>query len=247
MENEFQNRTCKWCNQNFNIHSKVFSNHVRWCDKNPKNPRNTEYIENKKTQILKVITEKYGELLHVNKICPQCNKEFIFKKRALSSKDQTFCSRTCRTSYCNRGVRRWGKAPGSCLNCGTFLKGKLSKAKYCKPSCQHEYYSKTVIEKWLKGEFNATRKGEQLSSTIRKYLIRQAENKCSKCGWKEKNEFLGTVPLAIHHIDGDSTNSIPSNLVVLCPNCHSLTKTWNGLNTGKGRKTRREKRKLGLW
>jgi len=41
--------------------------------------------------------------------------------------------------------------------------------------------------------------------------------KCEKCGYDEAKEILG-----IHHIDGDRQNNKRENLMVVCPNCHSL-------------------------
>ena len=39
--------------------------------------------------------------------------------------------------------------------------------------------------------------------------------KCEKCGWGEFNLFTNTVPLEIHHKDGDYKNNRPENLEVL--------------------------------
>lgn len=47
---------------------------------------------------------------------------------------------------------------------------------------------------------------------------------CSRCGY---NEF--ELALHIHHLDEDSTNNAPENLIVLCANCHAglHKKLWN--------------------
>jgi hypothetical protein len=42
----------------------------------------------------------------------------------------------------------------------------------------------------------------------------------------------------VEHIDGDWQNNNPENLILLCPNCHSLTPTYRGLNRGRGRARR---------
>ncbi len=47
--------------------------------------------------------------------------------------------------------------------------------------------------------------------------------------------MTGRIPVEIEHIDGDWTNNLPSNLTLLCPNCHSLTPTYRALNRGRGR------------
>jgi hypothetical protein len=46
------------------------------------------------------------------------------------------------------------------------------------------------------------------------------------------------VPIEVEHIDGDWRNSRVENLTLLCPNCHSLTATYRGLNRGRGRAKR---------
>lgn len=61
--------------------------------------------------------------------------------------------------------------------------------------------------------------------------------KCEICGWGEENPHTHTIPLEIHHKDGDYTNNKEENLQVLCPNCHALTETYKSHNK-KGRKGR---------
>ena len=57
-----------------------------------------------------------------------------------------------------------------------------------------------------------------------------------------KNHVTGRVPVQIDHKDGDWMNHKKDNLEVLCPNCHSLTPTYMGLNKGHGRPHRRVSR-----
>lgn len=48
--------------------------------------------------------------------------------------------------------------------------------------------------------------------------------KCKECGI---NEWRGKeITLELEHIDGDRFNNNPSNVCLLCPNCHSQTATW---------------------
>lgn len=83
-----------------------------------------------------------------------------------------------------------------------------------------------------------TKKGKLggLSSYIRRYLFEKYNYKCAKCDWAKINPYSNTIPLEIEHIDGNSQNNSENNLVLLCPNCHSLTSTYRGLN--KGNRTR---------
>ena len=43
------------------------------------------------------------------------------------------------------------------------------------------------------------------------------------------------TPIELDHINGDSTDNSLSNLRLLCPNCHTQTKTYKGKNKSKGR------------
>lgn len=58
---------------------------------------------------------------------------------------------------------------------------------------------------------------------IRKKIFEERGRKCERCGWCEVNPFNGHIPVQIDHINGDNTDHRPENLMVLCPNCHSLT------------------------
>ena len=78
----------------------------------------------------------------------------------------------------------------------------------------------------------------QISNHIRRYLMDKYNSKCANCGWGQINPYTKVIPLEIEHIDGNYLNNNESNLILLCPNCHSLTPTYKGANKGKGRKDR---------
>jgi hypothetical protein len=52
------------------------------------------------------------------------------------------------------------------------------------------------------------------------------KDECDECGWNLKPKGAKFSPCELDHIDGDSTNHKLKNLRMLCPNCHSLTKTY---------------------
>ena len=124
-----------------------------------------------------------------------------------------------------------------CKNCGNLLNaGKY----YCNNFCQKEYEYKKYIDDWKKGLQDGMKGKYQISNHIRKYLLQKYDNRCSRCGWGEMNPYSGLVPLEIEHIDGNYQNNTENNLILLCPNCHSLTSTYKGANIGKGRKARKK-------
>ncbi len=123
---------------------------------------------------------------------------------------------------------------GFCAHCGKPLavKGK----KYCDNHCQQEHEYQEYIKRWKAGKETGTigKNWIDVAGPVRRYIFEKYNHKCSKCGWAEINPFTGTIPLEIEHIDGDSTNNKEENLTLLCPNCHSLTKTYRGANKGHG-------------
>lgn len=169
------------------------------------------------------------------KICAHCGKEFnVPKYRADSAK---FCSRSClalqarilvrakclicgddfehissrsnKAKYCSRqcyykAMKAKGKTTYTCKHCGKdFLGSKSHKRIYCSMAC---------VNKSHKSEWNPA------FSTVRKsLLIRGKINKCENCGYDKHQEILG-----VHHKDRNRKNNELTNLIVLCPNCHSV-------------------------
>jgi len=80
--------------------------------------------------------------------------------------------------------------------------------------------------------------GTATSNLVKKYLIEKHGAKCMKCGWNEVNTISNNVPIELEHIDGNSENNSLENVILLCPNCHSLTPTYKALNRGNGRHSR---------
>lgn len=126
----------------------------------------------------------------------------------------------------------------NCLNCGKELTNRQNK--YCSHECQHEYEHLQWVKRWKAGQETGLRGRYGISKHLKKYLFDKYENKCAKCGWSEINPFTNTLPLEIEHIDGNYLNNTEENLIILCPNCHSLTATYKGANKGNGRKDRKQ-------
>ena len=125
----------------------------------------------------------------------------------------------------------------NCLNCNKPIN---KRSKYCSNKCQKEYQYKIYINKWKNNEVDGMRGEYQISSYIKTYLFNKYKNKCARCGWGEINKFTNNITLEIEHIDGNYKNNNEENLILLCPNCHSLTSTYKGANINKGRKARKK-------
>ena len=121
-----------------------------------------------------------------------------------------------------------------CKFCGKEIPKNRS---FCSSKCQGGYRTKECLEEWQNGERTGISGEYKIADYVRNYMLKKADYKCEKCGWGKINPFTGKIPLEIHHIDGDYTNTVEENLQVLCPNCHALTNNFKGARTisGKGR------------
>lgn len=183
------------------------------------------------SKLAKIKRDKLTEEYDQNpKKCKLCGKPIDFKNRLTN----TFCNHSCAATYINSGRIIKPEKNKNCLYCDKKL--NKSSEKYCSQDCQNSHKSKMIVEDWLSGHISKT---NDIPDAIRRYLLEQANHKCTECGWDKIHSVTKRVPLTIDHIDGNSTNNNPNNLKVLCPNCHSLTSTFGNLNKGKGREQRR--------
>ena len=165
--------------------------------------------------------------------CLHCGKEIkVGNLKPSEYNGRKFCDASCAASYNN--LHR-DKEKKYCLNCGKEIP---KQNKYCSQKCQHEYHQIEWEHQWLAGEAdgNICSAWTQVRDRVRTYLFKKYDSKCSVCGWGEINIYTGKVPLEVDHINGDPYDSSPDNVRLLCPNCHSLTRTYKGANRGNGRK-----------
>ena len=180
-----------------------------------------EYLINVEKASYEEIGRKYG--CTGSNIKKQAKKlGIILPKRRKISPNETFNKGKHKSCYC--------------LFCGKRIKRGR---KFCNNKHQQAYEYNEYIKRWKEGLEKGSRGEYSLSSYIRNYMLRKALYKCELCGWGEVNKYTGTVPLEIHHIDGNYMNNKEENLQVLCPNCHSLTETYKSHNK-KGRSGRRK-------
>lgn len=159
-----------------------------------------------------------------SKKCKECNK-------SLNNENNKFCNKSCAATYNNKKYPKKQKKIKTCKNCEKIIIKYNNQ--YCNLKCFHEYqYKNKILRKFYDGEINS-------NDTLRKILIKLFGAKCCECGcgdiWNKKK-----LTLQVDHIDGNSDNNDPENVRLLCPNCHTQTPTYCGLNN-KQKNTRRNK------
>ncbi len=124
-------------------------------------------------------------------------------------------------------------------NCKNCEKEIPNRNVFCDNLCQNDYQTKNKIKRWLEGENFLRSDGLIIPQWIRNYLLEECKFKCNECSWSEINKYTGKAPLEVDHIDGDAKNNLRDNLRILCPNCHSLTKTFKNIGARKSSRIRK--------
>lgn len=171
------------------------------------------------------------------KLCAMCNEPIRFE-----GKLNTYCSHRCGALMGNairyaRTPRRHGRSK-TCLYCQKPLHWR--KKNYCSHECHAQKKFTDLVEGWKSGKLDAVLLSSgRVAGFVRRYLIESRGEACEQCGWAQRNPVTGKVPITVDHVDGRWQNGSESNLRLLCPNCHSLTPTFQALNKGNGHPARR--------
>lgn len=152
-------------------------------------------------------------------------------------------------------IKRYNENPVQCEECGIKIPYERRFNRFCSRSCSATQTNslcpkriKIPKERKQATKFKEIRKQkfEEGKIKYRQYLKKcilefvDPIHHCHMCKRKEW-EYDGTlvpIPLELDHINGDPSNDFPSNLRLLCPNCHALTPTAKGKNKGNGRQSR---------
>lgn len=179
------------------------------------------------------IEASHQRYLSAAKSCPTCETLIPYEKRHT----HTYCNHSCAATYSNKQRQRKQSRP--CLHCRKDFKAR-GETKYCGSACFQAHRKELSQKRLLEGHDAGLSQ-----QALRRRLIEMHGAACMECGWNKVNPTSRSCPVELEHIDGNSTNNVLPNLKLLCPNCHSLSPTYKGLNRGKGRSIRRERYRAG--
>jgi hypothetical protein len=236
---EYNKKKCPYCDSEFeNIEGRLFSNHVRWCSKNP-NGRRTE---NFKKLAQARLDEKFGEKRSFDVICDKCRKTFqvIERENRFPERERYFCSRTCanshvitketreKTAKALRGRNRTEREERVCLGCNCkFVVLKTENHKFCSKKCYITYQQKDMTEK-LK-----YRKSCQFAFNIYKHPDKFDLKLIEKYGWyKAKNRGDNLEGVSRDHrvsIDYGWRNNVSPEIIRHPANCKLMRQRKNSV------------------
>ena len=175
--------------------------------------------------------------------CVKCNKKFpnhlIIDGKERNLQRRKYCLKC--SPFGQHNTKTLESKPGDIHYC-KYCDSKLQRRQkfFCNTVCENNYYYNEYIANWKKGLESGLKGQYDISNHIKRYLFEKYHNSCCVCGWNKVNPYTNRVPLEVHHKDGNYENNNEENLMLLCPNCHSLTETYKNGNNGNGRKIRKK-------
>jgi hypothetical protein len=155
------------------------------------------------------------------RLCQGC--DVVLTKRY----QKRFCSASCAAKV-NNPIRT--QRLRVCKVCGLHFIRHHRSQDACSIECVNKVKRDVSKARFERGELTNV-------NSIKSHIIEMHGYSCICCGistWNDK-----PITLELDHIDGDPDNNMPSNLQLLCPNCHSQTPTFRTYNRGSHKSDRR--------
>lgn len=152
----------------------------------------------------------------IDKKCLNCKKYIVvFLNKHLQGKGK-FCSLPCFFEYRKKNKKEKDHNT-ICSFCNkSFYRNEYRKSKsksglhFC---CREHKDNAQKVHGGVEGFYSNFKDGNRIS--YRDVAFEYHQEECNRCGYKKHKEIL-----EVHHIDRNRNNNAPSNLEVICPNCH---------------------------
>lgn len=169
------------------------------------------------------------------KQCPRCSAEH--------TKPGTFCSRKCANSrvFSEESKLKKSIAIKKHIAANGYYDNAKNLVDYTGKKLPEDIIAKRSVSRKANTMDRFESGKVKDNATLKRILAELLGYKCAVCGIHEWHGQL--LSLQLDHIDGDASNTLPNNVRLICPNCHTLTPTWGAKNKGRGRKARG----LNLW
>jgi len=156
----------------------------------------------------RIIIDDVPHIINSRKFCLKCspfgkhNTKAVLDNRVVA--------------YIFNGVKMF--LAGTCTYCGKEIYNKTGKIKFCSIKCKTRHYHDEYIKRWLNGE---ERGGTdfKVSNYVKRHIIETRGEKCERCGYNKITPSTGKVWLEVLHMDGDYSNHVIDNLLLVCSNC----------------------------
>lgn len=185
--------------------------------------KSVKAMEENRKERKRLAQEKYSKNI---KKCKECHSNISYEKR-----ENAFCGSRCSAVWNNRHGytgKRTGRTSKKCKACGGIPK-RYSRGRYGS-------FCLSCMAKGLHRQKALLLSDAKTDATRRRILLRDRGHKCQKC---TRKEWEGApIPIELHHIDGNSDNNTPDNLMLICLNCHGQTPNYRNTNGGNGLSTR---------
>lgn len=234
-------RLCKYCNISFSdMDGRVFSNHVRWCDKNP--DRNNTKSCGTNEKLIEYHTNKYGPIEAHIKTCKKCGAEYEVKSRKSHldnpKRVKQYCSRSCANARVHTKATK-KKIQSSltsivyptqkeCIRCNSLFmvnNPREYRRKYCSSDCRKQKRQERMEE------VNVYRSECQFKFSLNSYPDEFDFDLIKTYGWyKAKNRGNNLGGVSRDHmipIMYGFKNKIPASVISHPANCKLMVHNDN--------------------
>lgn len=146
---------------------------------------------------------------YTNKTCKNCGAK---------TNNPKFCSRSCSSSYNNRGNPKRHKTK-KCANCDNLVISQRKFCKDCKSILYNDWDNITIKDIKVKAKYQ---RSSHIRENARRVFSKHNPNpKCVVCGYDKHIEVCHKKPINDFELDTPVSvvNNI-KNLIPLCPNHH---------------------------